>query len=233
MSDAGRVSYRDIGAELSRRIADRIWAPGALIPGEEALAQEFGCARATVNRALQQLARDGIVERKRKSGTRIAISPVREARLAIPLVRQEIEGKGGAYRYALLSRAVEPLPEGIAARMGLTAADPLLHVRALHWADGAPYQYEDRWIDLDTVPAAGEADFSAVSPNEWLVSSEPFSRAEYVFRAAAASEEETALLELSPGQPVFLAERLTWLLARPITFVRMAHPPSHRVVTRL
>jgi GntR family histidine utilization transcriptional repressor len=42
-----------------RRIADGDWKPGELIPGEVDLADEFGCARATVNRALQDLADAG------------------------------------------------------------------------------------------------------------------------------------------------------------------------------
>ena len=50
------MGWEAIRAEVLRRIRTRDWAPGGLIPSEEALAQEFGCARATVNRALQELA---------------------------------------------------------------------------------------------------------------------------------------------------------------------------------
>ena len=91
MSGTGRLSYRDISGEIVRRIAERVWEPGALIPGEQALSAEFGCSRATVNRALQDLARAGVLERRRKAGTRVSLNPVREARFVIPLVRQEIE----------------------------------------------------------------------------------------------------------------------------------------------
>ena len=92
------ASFRAIKEEMERRIATRQWAPGATIPGEEDLAREFGSARATVNRALQELARSGVVERKRKAGTRVALHPVREAGFVIPLVGQEIEAEGAAYR---------------------------------------------------------------------------------------------------------------------------------------
>ena len=228
-----RASFRTIRDELSRRIAERVWLPGALIPGEEALAEEFGAARATVNRALQELARAGILERKRRAGTRVALHPVREARFVIPLVRQEIEGRGAAYQYRLLSRREERPPEIVRARLGLGESVPLMHVRCLHLADRAPYQYEDRWINLDAVPAAREADFAATSPNEWLVANAPFTEAEFTFAAAAADGEEGSLLGLGEGSPVFVAERITWLGDLPITLVRMVHPPSHRMVTRL
>jgi len=228
-----RNSFRVIRDEMARRIAERLWLPGALIPGEEVLAREFGAARATVNRALQELARAGLVERRRRAGTRVALHPVREARFVIPLVRQEIEARGAEYQYRLLTREDTAPPEIVHARLGLDGETRFLHVRCLHLADRSAYQFEDRWISLDAVPTARDVDFAATSPNEWLVQHAPFSEAEFTFFAAAANAEEARLLQLSEGAPVFVGERITWLREKPITLVRMVHPSSHRMVTRL
>ena len=97
-----RVSFRTIKDEIARRIGDKVWPPGTLIPGEAALADEFGAARATVNRALQELARTGLLERKRKAGTRVALNPVRQARLSIPIVGEEIAALGQTYDLSLI-----------------------------------------------------------------------------------------------------------------------------------
>lgn len=233
MTAGRRLSYRDIGAEILRRIAERRWPPGSLIPGEEALVVEFGSSRATVNRALQDLARAGVLERRRKAGTRVARYPVREARFVIPLVRDEVEAAGKAYRYRLLERRLARPDEAVRVRLGTAPRQNLLHVRCLHLADGAPYQYEDRWINLAAVPEARHEPFDAVSPNEWLVANAPFSEAEFVFWAAGAGPEEAAQLNLRAGEAVFVSERLTWLGDKPVTLVRMTHPPGHRMVTRL
>jgi GntR family histidine utilization transcriptional repressor len=232
-SPVRRASWLDIRAELSRRIAAREWRPGSAIPGEEQLASEFGVARATVNRAMQDMARAGLVERKRKAGTRVALHPVREARFAIPLVRQEVEAKGAAYGYTLLSRERANAPEIVRARLGLSGDAPMLHLRCLHTADRMPFQYEDRWISLAAVPEAASEGFEVLGPNEWLVEHAPFSRAEFSFFAASASAEEAALLGLAPATPVFVGERLTWLAEAPVTLVRMVHPPAHRMVTHI
>ena len=233
MPARGKASFKAIRDELARRIALRVWEPGALIPGEEALAAEFGAARATVNRALQELARSGVVERRRKAGTRVARNPVREARFLIPLVRDEIEARGVDYRYVLLSRDIVPAPTLVRARLGLGDGGRMMHVRCLHLAADAPYQFEDRWINLDAVPAVRGETFEAVGPNEWLVANAPFSRADFNFFAAAAGEEDASLLGLQPGGPVFVGERLTWLADQPVTLVRMVHPPSHRMTTTI
>ena len=232
MLDTEKVSYRAIRDEITRRIARREWAPGELIPGEEALAAEFGAARATVNRALQDMARSGLVERKRKAGTRVARGRLREARFLIPLVRDEIETRGAAYRYALLSSAIEKAPDIVRARMGLAPKAQTLHLRCLHLADGLPYQFEDRWINLEAVPAARQESFESIGPNEWLVNNAPFSEAEFGMFAAAASVDDAELLQIRPGDPVFVAERVTRLMEKPVTLVRMVHPQSHRVTIR-
>lgn len=228
-----RTSWRDIREELMRRIAVREWGPGADIPGEETLAAEFGASRATVNRAMQDLASRGLVERKRRAGSRVAANPVREARFVIPLVREEVEKRGAQYGYSLLSRETVPAPEIVRARLQVPRGARFLHLRCLHLADRRPWQCEDRWICLDAVPSARTADFETIGPNEWLVANAPFSNAEYAFFADAASPDEAAALGLAAGTPVFVGERLTWLGDVPVTLVRMVHPPSHRVVTRV
>ncbi len=67
-----------------------IWKQGGLIPVEAALAKEFGCARATVNRALWELEQEGILERRRKSGTRVVMPIGRSANFEIPRILLEI-----------------------------------------------------------------------------------------------------------------------------------------------
>ena len=226
-----RSSFRAIRDEIARRISNRTWAPGTLIPGEEALAAEFGAARATVNRALQELARAGLIERKRKAGTRVAPNPVREARFVIPIVGDQIKQSGAEYEYRLLDRAIETSSEDVAERLSIAPGTEVLHLKCLHLADGKPYQFENRYINLLTRPHARDQDFSVRGPNEWLVNDAPFSRAEFTFLAAAASEEEARLLNLPLSSPVFVGERRTWLRDNVITCVRMVHPPTHRMTT--
>jgi GntR family histidine utilization transcriptional repressor len=233
VKSGARSSFRVIKDEIARRIGDQTWKAGALIPGEEALAAEFGAARATVNRALQELARAGLIERKRKVGTRVALHPVREARFAIPIVAQEVAAAGAVYRYVLLAREPRPATEGDAERLGVAPGDTILHLQCLHLADERPYQFEDRLINPKAAPRALEESFERQGPNEWLVAAAPFSRAEFTFLAALPSGREAEVLGVDAHEPVFVGERRTWLLARPITAVRMVHPQTHRLTTRL
>lgn len=233
MTTATRSSFRAIKDEIARRIGEREWKPGALIPGEETLATEFGAARATVNRALQELARSGLLERKRKVGTRVSLHPPREARFAIPLVAAEIRATGATYEYRLLSRTERKATAAERQRFAVERGATILHVACLHLANGRPYQFEDRLINPEAAPRVLHESFAAIGPNEWLVTAAPFSRGEFSFFADLPSAEEAAQLDVSPTAPVLIGERRTWLVSRPVTFVRMVHPQSHRLTSLL
>lgn len=230
---SGPSTWQAVQQEVLRRIRTREWPPGTLIPAETELAREFGCARATVNRALRELAESGLLDRRRRAGTRVALAPVRRATLEIPILRQEIEAKGASYGYALLSRSTEAPPPNVRSAMQLDAAARPLHVRALHLASGAPYAYEDRWISLATVPEIATADLERISANEWLVRHAPYSSGDLTLSATEAGADVAATLGCPQGSAVFVMERATWLNEDSITFVRLTFRPGHVLQTSL
>jgi GntR family histidine utilization transcriptional repressor len=227
-----KTSFREVKAEILRRITDGPWGPGTLLPGEVALAGEFGCSRTTINRAMQEVSGLGLVDRRRKSGTRVRMAPLRQARFEMPIIRAEIEKSGAAYRYSLISRQISDAPDWLRARLNLAAGGKAVHLLCLHSANGAPVQLEDRWISAAALPKALDQDFSATGPNEWLVATVPFSEVEISFLAAAADSAAVRHLGHSPGDPVFCIERTTWWKGAGITHVTLSHCHSHRLTTR-
>lgn len=221
--------YRVIKETVLERVRGGDWRPGDLIPGELQLAEEFGCARATVHRALRELAEEGILERRRKTGTRVARPHVRSLALDIQLVEDEIRATGAAYDYLRLYRAEEALPRAEAAALDRRPGEIALTLRCLHYADRRPYQFEERWIDLATVPAARAEAFTEVGPNRWLVDNVPWTEAEHTIYAECADVSVAEALALSPGDPVLVVERRTWNEDGPVTLVRFYHPNSHRL----
>ena len=222
-------TYRDVQNEVIKRINSRHWAPGDLMPGEIDLAKEFGCARPTVNRALRELADAGLLVRRRRAGTFIALNPSRRAQVRIPLTRKEIEGRGADYGYVLLHCARRKPTVTVFSQLGLPEKTDMLHLRALHLADRRPYQYEERWINIAAVPEVVQAPLKTISANEWLVRNSPFAAGNISYFSAAASAEEAKILDVKPGVALFIAERITWNDSTPITLARLAHPPGHRV----
>ncbi|HJP20608.1 MAG: GntR family transcriptional regulator [Alphaproteobacteria bacterium] len=229
--DTGLRNWQGVREEVLRRIHARVWAPGDLLPTETELAAEFGCARTTVNRALRTLAESGLLDRRRKAGTRVVRHPVRKATLSIPVIRLEIEKQNKSYGYALLSREMETPPADVLARMCLRKGSGLLHLQSLHLADGQPYAFEDRWINTAALPESLDADLESMSANEWLVMNAPFTNGDIAFSAVNATDQEAELLGTQSGVALFVVERSTWNGNVAITSVKLVCAPGYRMRT--
>jgi GntR family transcriptional regulator, histidine utilization repressor len=216
-------TYKDIRQIVMERITSHEWPMGELIPNEQVLAKEFGVARATVNRAIQEIADAGFVERRRKAGTRVVPRRSRDAVVQIPVVREQIENMGKNYRLALIEKQIMPVTKAAARELSISTGTKAMRIVCLHFAGKAPWQLEERWINLAAVPAARDQDFTSVGPNEWLVREVPYSNAEHTFRAAAASRLQSRHLGLGAGAPVFVIERKTWQGGKTVTWVRLIH----------
>lgn len=225
------LGWEALRAAISARIRAREWSPGALMPGEAQLAADYGVARATVNRALQSLAEDGVIERRKRAGTRVAALPARRARLEIPVIRLEVEAAGAAYSFAVTQDETGALPGDVAGRMGLALGQPLRHLVTLHRADGQPHALEDRWLNMAALPAA--PDFSGLSVNEWLVANVAFQGGDLAFLAAPAGQPEAMALSVPVGAALMVTERVTFGPMGAITHVRLWHRPGYRVETTL
>ena len=226
---SGWEAIRD---DVRARIAAREWVPGALIPGEEALAASYGVARATVSRALRELAENGLVERRRKAGTRVAQGLARRAVLSIPVIREQVEALGLAHSFQILTLSEGKAPDQVRGMMALAGDDVLMHIVTLHRADGRPHALETRWLNLGVVPGP-LPDLMRVTVNEWLLQTVPYATGEIVFSAEAAGEAEARHLDCAPGAALFVTERVTRTDAGPVTWVRLAHAPGWRMRSSL
>ena len=222
-----------IQTEVLERIHSRTWKPGETIPKEIELANEFGCSRVTVNRALRTLADRGILERKRKIGTRVALYPTSNAIFKISLIRKEIENQGNIYDYKLIkpypvvSKKQREIPGQIKDN------SQIVFVRALHQSNKTPFVVEDRWINTAVVPNAIDQSFEKFSPNEWLLENVPYTHGEFSFSAINCSMENSSLLNINKGNAVFQIERTTFDRDQVITNVLLTYHKDYRLEATL
>ena len=219
-----RGSYLSIKRHVLGKIRAGDWPPGTLIPKEQELADSFGCARMTVHRAMRELAEEGVVERRRRSGTRVALQSSGSALFEIPRVDNEIESRGAIYRYRRIARRIARPGGAVAEHLEIPETQEALRVDCLHFASDVPFQLEERWINLDVVPDARAETFLDSPPNVWLLERSPWSEVEHVISAVVASARDAARLEVETGDALLSVERRTWVDAHVITYVRMLHP---------
>jgi GntR family histidine utilization transcriptional repressor len=209
-----------IRADLEQRIRSGALKPGERIPFEHELVAHYGCARATVSKALGGLVRTGLIERRRKAGSFVARPHSEAAVLDIPDIAAAVAQRGGGYRFELVARAIE-----------IAKGDPvfadgarLLRLEGVHHALDGPFAHEKRRIGVMTVPEAEAADFREIAPGLWLLDHVPWSEAEHRISAVPATGAVAAHLKLPRGTPCLRLDRTTWRNGAPVTRVRQTFP---------
>ncbi len=219
--------------DIETRIISGEWQPGHRIPFEHELTEHYNCSRMTVNKALTQLAKAGLIERKRRSGSFVSFPQSQAAILEIHDIRDEVAALGVPYRYELLTRRDRLSGPADAKHIDMPRHTPLIELVCRHYAGKRVFALEERFISLDAVPSADTTNFAEQSPGPWLVACVPWSSAQHSIRAVVATQDNAATLGVAAGSPCLVVERQTWNADQPVTHVRFTYPgDSHALVAK-
>lgn len=212
-----------IRADIEGRIISGAWPPGYRVPSEHELMLQYGCSRMTVNKALSRLADSGLLDRRRRAGTFVSRPRGHSAVLRLPDVPDEIERGGRLYRFDLLRSSRRKATRADARLLLVDPGTPILALACRHLADGEPFAFEERLLNLAAVPEAAGVDFSREPAGSWLLRHVPWTDAEHRIMAVSAAEYAEPLA-LPPDAPCLLVERRTLREGASITHVRQVFP---------
>jgi GntR family histidine utilization transcriptional repressor len=226
--------HLEIQLDIEGKIERGEWRPGDRVPVEHELTKVYNCSRMTVSKALSRLSAAGLLIRKRRSGTFVAMPRLAEPLLTIPDIRAEVLSTDRTYNFTILGRTIRTVTDLTDANhLGVPLRSPMLCIDVMHYADSLPFALEARQINLNVVPGAADETFETISPGEWLVAHFAWSEGEHSLRAISADEILARQLKISVGTACCSVARRTWINGDLITFVRLVYPGErHRFVLR-
>lgn len=218
--------YQQVKDHVRRQIADGAWRVGDRLPSELELVARLQLSRMTVNRAMRELAQEGLIVRRPGAGSHVARKKPQSTLLQIASLASEIRERAHVYQCDVI--AVERVSASleVAAALELHTGASVFHALCLHRENGTPVQLEERYVNPEAAPAFDRQDFSAEPPTEYLVRTVPFDQIEHVVDAVLPTAEQAAWLDMPATQPCLLLTRRTWTRRRPVTLVRCLHPAS-------
>ncbi|AYD04142.1 histidine utilization repressor [Neorhizobium sp. NCHU2750] len=231
VSEAPVSLHQRILSDIEQNILTGRWPPGYKIPSEQLLAQQYECSRMTVNKVVTQLARAGLVQRRRKIGSVVLPQKAQSAILEIYDIREEVKTTERTYSYRILAHSIRQANQAETRQLGLIRKKAVADITCLHFADGKPFCLEQRLINLEAVPEAEAESFDKLSPGPWLLDHVPWSAAEHRIDARGAEEVEASHLGIALGSPVMVVERQTWRLEQSVTAVRLTYPGGSHTLT--
>lgn len=216
--------YQQIKDHVLRKISEGALAAGQRVPSEQELVQEFGVARMTVNRALRELAEQGVIVRVAGVGSFVAEEKPQSTLLRIANIGEEINQRGHDHRFKLIDMRRESASPEVSAALDMAVGASVFHLHGVHFENEVPVQIEDRYVNPRLVPDFMEQDFSAVQPSVYLVRNVQYDQIEHVVDAILPTAAQAQLLQMAPDQPCLMLTRRTWLRGIPITWVHCVHP---------
>jgi GntR family transcriptional regulator len=195
---------------------------GRPIPAERQLAVDLGVSRLTVRAALDELVRDGYLDRRHGSGTYVT-----EPKIAQPLTltsfSDDMRRRGMSPGSRTLELTTTTAGARLGHRLGVSPEARLIRVKRLRLADSIPMAMEVLHVPEELVPGLTRADFEDHSFYELLRERYGITIAsgQQSIEPTVTSEEESEVLGVPLHTPAFLFERTTVSVSgRIVEFVR-------------
>ena len=217
-------AYEQVKAWVRQHIASGAWKPGDPVPSEAALMEQFAVSRMTANRALRELAAEGLVTRVQGSGTRVAQLHRISSRLVIRDIHEEVAERGHVHTTRVLLVGREEAGAAVAESLGLRKGAEVFHTILVHMENGVPILYEDRYVNPAAAPGYIDEDFSVTSPTLHLLRAAPLTEASYAIEACLPTAEEAKQLGIGLREPCLAMMRRTVSGAHVASVARLVYP---------
>jgi GntR family histidine utilization transcriptional repressor len=218
--------YLQVKDFILERIAGGTLRAGERVPSENELTRTLTVSRMTANRALRELAADGVLVRVAGVGTFVAEQRVHAHPLEVRNIADEIRARGHQHRVRVHALEQVGASRELAERCGVKPGAPLDYSLLSHFEDGVPLQVEERYVNPQVAPGYLRNDFSRITPHEFLIRVAPLQRAEHIVRALVPERRIRRLLKLEAGEACLLIMRRTFSHGRIASVADLYHPGS-------
>jgi len=217
-------AYERVKAYVKVQITRGVWRPGDPVPSESALQQQFGVSRMTINRAVKELAVEGLVTRIRGSGTVVAQLHRISSTLAVRDIHDEILERGHVHSTQVLTVETVRADAALAQQLKLRSGARVFHSVLLHLEDGVPIQFEDRYVNPAAAPHFLAVDFTQTTPTHYLLEQAPLTEASYSIEAALPTAREAKGLAIKRSEPCLVMTRCTVSGIHVASLARLVYP---------
>lgn len=218
--------YEKLKIYIRSRIETGELSVGHRVPSENELVDILGVSRMTANRALRELAAEGLVDRIRGKGSFVAAKKRVSQFETVPNIADEIRRRGSRHDAIIVLHQPEACGPELADLLEIPLSGLVFHTIIVHREEELPIQIEDRFVSPKCAPDYIHQDFKAITPNVYLSDVAPLVRAEQFVEATHAAPWECKLLLISKTDPCLLIRRRTWSMEGAASTVRLLYPGS-------
>ena len=201
--------YSQFAQQLEQAIDQGVLSPGTLLPNEVDIAEALNLSRPTMRRAMQSLADNGLVVRRRGIGTRVAQPKMQRPRELTSLY-DDLVRSGQKPSTDVMAFTMRPASQRIAELLAIDEGDEVLELVRLRLADSEPIAVLTNFLPAWVV-SFGEEDLATRGLYDLIRGRGPtLHSANQMIGARTASPEEATLLKEPVGAVLLTMERVTF-----------------------
>jgi GntR family transcriptional regulator len=215
--------YVQLKEILRERVRTGEWGPGALIPSERELSEQYDISRMTTRQAITELVNEGIFFREQGRGTFVSRRRITQQLMRLTGFTEDISARGQRPTTRVLAAHMIPADELVAERLGVALGEPIYSLRRLRLADDEPLALETSRLHFRGCERLLEEDLEQNSLYELLETKfgVTLMEAEQELDAGLAGPEEATLLKMAVGGSVLFIRRTTYTdRNQPIEYAR-------------
>lgn len=212
--------YRQLADDLRARILAGEFSAADPIPTEAQLSLGYRASRITVRHALDLLEQEGLVHREQGRGSFIRRRTIAVGPRRLTSFTEELRERGVRQGSVLLAVGIVPAPPDAPLDLGPSRA--CTRIERVRKADDRPIAHQVTWIPEELGHGAEAAVGIHGSLYDFLrdVHGLEIDSADETYRVGGADVDAARLLDLEPGAPVFIVERVGFVRARCVEWTR-------------
>lgn len=187
-------------------------APNTKLPSERDLIEQFGYSRPTIQKALTELEKEGVIYRVPRQGSFVADRRLHKSLDRFQSFKEDILSGGDTPSTRLLSFEKIAADETVAARLQLAPGDPVYKIVRVRLKNGDPIIYDVNHFCPFCIQGIGcEALVDSVYDYIEHTNGFQLSMAEKTVDAILPCEEVARQLGLGPNEPIIKIEMTAYL----------------------
>lgn len=204
--------YFQIIEDLNKRIQQKEFKPGDMIPSERELSDTYDVSRMTVRQAITNMVNDGDLYRERGKGTFVSEDKIEQPLQGMTSFTEDMKQRGMSASSKLIVFETVSIPEDISEKLQLDMDQEVYKIKRIRYADHKPMAVETTYMHTALIPNLSEelVQGSLYHYIENTLKLE-IEKASQVIEATISDQHLSDLLEIPPSSAILHMERNSYL----------------------
>ncbi|HET7657334.1 MAG TPA: GntR family transcriptional regulator [Bacillales bacterium] len=215
--------YYQLEEILKEKIESGNWSSGDKIASEHELMKQYKVSRNTVKKALDDLVREGLLERIQGKGTFVSKPKIEQSLTGFYSFSKVLKEKGMNPEDIIISIKEVEAKSSIARQLDIREGEFVHELKRLRCANGEPIIFETSYIPKSFVPDLHPEQLDQVSLYDFMEEEYGIivSKAKEIFEPVLLRDYESHYLKVEDGLPALLLDRVAYNVeGKPVEFCR-------------